>query len=80
MKYIHLIPETPKGNIYLTSDDHINSGEWVLSVNGVYKGMITQVIGEPDGSVWKKIIMTTNESLIKDGIEAISKEFLNKDK
>ena len=80
MKYIHLIPDTPKGKLYLTSDDQINPGDWALSVNGVYKGMITQIIGEPDSSVWKKIIMTTNESLIKDGIEAISNEFFNKDK
>lgn len=61
-------------NIYITSDEEIKEGDWVLftSTNEVIK----VPLGGFKGKVCKKIILTTDQDLIKDGIQTIDDEFL----
>jgi translation initiation factor 2 beta subunit (eIF-2beta)/eIF-5 len=64
-------------NIYITNDEEIKEGDWVLSLTDdesyleVYKYDGTTYLGED-----KKIILTTDQDLIKDGIQPIDDEFL----
>jgi len=59
-------------NIYITSDENIKDGEYGLSkldeVIKFHRGL--------DYRYYKKIILTTDQDLIKDGIQAIDDEFL----
>ena len=64
-------------NIYITSEKDIKEGDGkypVLSCKGtVYKDCPELWKGSGD---WKKIILTTDQDLIKDGVQAIDDEFL----
>ena len=64
-------------NIYITSDEEIKEGEeyWFLTKDSmVLKSKNTNEKGySPKG---KKIILTTDQDLIKDGIQTINDEFL----
>ncbi len=68
MKNIHKI----NNNIYITSDEEIKDGDWCLSkLNEVVR------FGKNfTSSLYKKIILTTDQDLIKDGVQAIDDEFL----
>jgi hypothetical protein len=59
-------------NIYITSDEEIKEGDWCLSkLNEVVR------FGKNfTSSLYKKIILTTDQDLIKDGVQAIDDEFL----
>lgn len=74
-------------NIYITSDEEIKVGDWFLpqghinphklkeynKINGdleSYNGLCYDI------SKCKKIILTTDQDLIKDGVQAIDDEFL----
>jgi len=80
MKNIHLLPNDSGTNhhIYITSDKEIKEGDWYLTFTN------KKVIGKPrkcEDTNWsfthcKKIILTTDPELIKDGIQAIDDEFL----
>ena len=61
-------------NIYITSDEEIKKGDYGLVVNEIlsYNKMI-ELWGVTQG--WK-IILTTDQDLIKDGVQAIYDEFL----
>jgi hypothetical protein len=60
-------------NIYITSDEEVKEGDWYCSPNGIIsKHNGTEIL--PDN--WKKIILTTDQDLIKDGVQAIDDEFL----
>ena len=88
MKNIHLIPTTPndetaKGvwiektrdwcNIYITSDEYIKDGDWCInSVNELLKVSNLKSYKYH----FKKIILTTDQDLIKDDVQAIDDEFL----
>jgi hypothetical protein len=76
-------------NIYITNDEEIKKGDWCLH-NGIlkrvlhirYSGAII-VFNVGNGSIYghkfknaKKIILTTDKDLIKDGVQAIDDEFL----
>jgi len=68
--------KTTKQNIYITSDEEIKEGDWVT--NGLTI-MIANLDGQPtmdDYHPWKKIILTTDQDLIKDGVQEIDDEFL----
>ena len=71
MKNIHKINQ----NIYITSDVEIKEGDWFLNTK-------SKAIGQHNGSKIllfkddKKIILTTDADLIKDGVQAIDDEFL----
>jgi len=60
-------------NIYITSDEEIKEGDWRydIELNRIEKGKETGTFKN-----WKKIILTTDQDLIKDGVQAIDDEFL----
>ena len=69
-------------NIYITSDEEIKEGDWKYNEK---LNCITQHLREGKGlskglkiaASWcKKIILTTDQDLIKDGVQAIDDEFL----
>jgi hypothetical protein len=61
-------------NIYITNDEEIKEEDWVFGMDGIfqYKGKVNL----PDVELPKKIILTTDETLIADGVQAIDDEFL----
>ena len=62
-----------KYNIYITSDEEIKEGDWFLKQGKpiIKSGHIKHyAISEP------KIILTTDQDLIKNGVQAIDDEFL----
>jgi hypothetical protein len=67
-------------NIYITSDEEIKEGDWVVltTINKLIKveyNLQKQVL-EAYNKNHKKIILTTDQDLIKDGVQAIDDEFL----
>jgi len=59
-------------HIYITSDEEIKEGDWVLT-------KLNEVIlfgRSYNEKLYKKIILTTDPDLIKDGVQAIDDEFL----
>ena len=62
-------------NIYITSDEEIKKGDWCY--HPLLKGgsVIQSKFNNPN-STMKKIILTTDQDLIKDGVQAIDEEFL----
>ena len=59
-------------NIYITSDEEIKQGDWCI-----YKtGEIIHYLVKLNTDNLKKIILTTDQDLIKDGVQAIDDEFL----
>jgi hypothetical protein len=72
-------------NIYITSDEEIKEGDWIVYCNSVYKVLKVNINKRPvvkmsDGefelSYFKKIILTTDQDLIKDGVQKINDELL----
>ena len=79
-------------NIYITNDEEIKEGNWCFEVhNGDSKANSPKFIDEKGNTWWlrkanandiagcpttKKIILTTDQDLIKDGVQAIDNEFL----
>jgi len=72
-------------NIHITSDEEIKEGDWFIAKNKVL--LCTQVTstiiasntsngGAFSYSQSKKIILTTDQDLIKDGVQSIDDEFL----
>jgi hypothetical protein len=61
-------------NIYITSDEEIKVGDYIIELDGNEVFRSKGVMGKND---WcKKIILTTDQDLINDGIQAIDDEFL----
>jgi hypothetical protein len=78
---------TQNQNIYITSDEEINEGDWFVhsshGITNIYKAKSVvpeSIITTCDNGCWvqycKKIILTTDQDLIKDGVQAIDDEFL----
>jgi hypothetical protein len=67
-------------NIYITSDEEIKEGDWYLiEFNGLKITQCTsteELISIEGRNDCKKIILTTDQALIKDGVQAIDDEFL----
>jgi len=79
-------------NIYITSDEEIKEGDWyalfMLDKKTKYKttkfdcivkadlDKTNEYLVEPYSQYCKKIILTTDQDLIKDGVQAIDDEFL----
>ena len=80
MKNIHRI----NGNIYITSDEEIKEGDWTLMFDDLGNLFLCdkpqQYLGIEKGhhlnKGLKKIILTTDQDLIKDGVQSIEDEFL----
>ena len=78
-----LYPDAEGYDVYITSDEEIKEGDYVL----YYEDKISQVLGInidelklDRGGVWrsscKKIIFTTDQDLLKNGVQKISNDFL----
>jgi hypothetical protein len=72
-----------KYNIYITSDEEIKIGNWVLNIeeNTIFKPSTYEIyhIKNSEAKYYeycKKIILTTDQDLIKDGVQAIDDDFL----
>jgi hypothetical protein len=60
-------------NMYITSDEEVKEGDWYCSPYGIIsKHNGTEML--PD--YWRKIILTTDQDLIKDGVQSIDDDFL----
>jgi hypothetical protein len=62
-----------KYQIYITSDEEIKEGDWCLNT---LKNIIYKKDNLPMDIVWKKIILTTDQDLIADGVQSIDDNFL----
>ena len=69
-------------HIYITSDEEIKEGDWFFNGEHILQcSDVTDIIIDTEGQ-WstiedcKKIILTTDQDLIKDGVQAIDDEFL----
>ena len=74
-------------HIYITSDEEIKEGDWVICLENIFKNEIFKVDSDvPNKSCnvtlefakkyLTKIILTTDQDLIKDGVQEITEEFL----
>ena len=62
-------------NIYITNDEEIKEGDWTIYLGNLVK--VASLEGKTFAKEYcKKIILTTDEQLIKDDIQAIDDEFL----
>ena len=63
-------------HIYITSDEEIKEGDWIIENNNL--GKCTNELWAKRGAsiLTKKIILTTDQDLIADGVQAIDDEFL----
>ena len=64
---------TQNQHIYITNDEEIKVGDFFYSVRGVIEKAI---INYPKGEHFGKLILTTDQNLIKYGVQAIDDEFL----
>ena len=66
----------PNRHIYITSDEEIKEGDWLLIIDD-FETYIHKHKGDNLPTTYhKKIILTTDQDLIKDGVQAIDDEFL----
>jgi hypothetical protein len=67
-------------HIYITSDEEIKEGDWIfdLDVKKVLKADNLKVTTSKKYQCWyyKKIMLTTDQDLINNGVQAINNEFL----
>jgi hypothetical protein len=69
-------------HIYITSDEEIKEGDWVFDGDNPYKWTkddVEDCLYNPGAKNYKgckKIIMTTDQDLIKEGVQAIDDDFL----
>jgi hypothetical protein len=64
-------------HIYITSDEEIKEEDWVTNFWDILKPSYLPEYGlEYANKYWEKIILTTDQDLIKDGVQAIDNEFL----
>jgi hypothetical protein len=69
-----------KFHIYITSNEEIKEGDWFLPLSGVGWKLSIPVKADANGGYHnehcKKIILTTDQDLIDDGVQVIDDEFL----
>jgi hypothetical protein len=88
MKNIHILPinldsvfQQSNGyiinqNVYITSNEEIKEGGWLLIIDD-FETYVHKHKGDNLPTTYhKKIILTTDQDLIKDGVQAIDDEFL----
>jgi len=63
-------------NIYITSDEKIKEGDWChdIFLQAIFQA--NSFMGTKTKNTAKKIILTTDQDLIKDGVQAIDDDFL----
>jgi len=72
-KTINVLPQ----HVYITSNEEIKEGDWFLEddiENLIFQRRNSKVYSLPDSA--KKIILTTDQDLINDNVQAIDNEFL----
>ena len=76
VNFIYEINDENKKHIYITSDEEITRNDYWLNVdnNTISNGEMFELAN--DAPSCKKIILTTDQDLIKDGVQAIDDEFL----
>jgi hypothetical protein len=62
-------------NIFITSDEEIKEGDWI-GYSNLKKWVPVKYLGGDLIGSEKKIILTTDRDLIKDGVQGIDDEFL----
>ncbi len=72
----NLIGSNSAVHIYITNNEEIKEGDWAIAVEGIWKNKVVKITSEPITDVWKKIILTTDQQLIKDGVQDIYDDFL----
>ena len=70
------IPRGENVNILITNDEEIKEGDFYLYCNQVTKRFRKNPRAEYPYPNYQKIILTTDQDLIKDGVQAIDDEFL----
>ena len=68
------ILDSENQHLYITNSEEIKQGDWIF--NEEREPSVLQCIGKGSLRGWNKIILTTDQSLIQYGIEAIDDEFL----
>jgi len=63
-------------HLYITSDEEIKEGDWYIYLGQINKRTRKNPKAEYPFPNYQKIILTTDQDLIKDGIQAIDDEFL----
>lgn len=68
-------------HIYVISYEEIKEGDWVVKISSLYKGggnvqKYSFIDSQFEDITFKKIILTTDQDLIVDGVQAIDDEFL----
>jgi hypothetical protein len=63
-------------NIYITSDEEIKEGDWCLDIFLQAIFQANSFMGIKTKNTARKIILTTDQDLIKDGVQDINDEFL----
>jgi hypothetical protein len=68
-------------HIYITDASEIKEGDWVIKISSLYKGggiiqKYSFIDTQFEDIIFKKIILSTDQDLIKDGVQAINDEFL----
>jgi len=68
-------------NIYITNDEEIKEGDWVIKISSLYKGggiaqKYSFIDAQFEDIIFKKIILTTDQDLINDDVQSIDDEFL----
>lgn len=68
-------------NIYITDNSEIKKGDWVIKISSLYKGggsiqKYSFIDRQFEDITFKKIILTTDQDLIKDGVQPIDDDFL----
>jgi hypothetical protein len=66
----------PNRHIYITSDEEIKEGDWVLNSWNEIHQITKNDKSKSYKKTCKKIILTTDQDLIKDGVQSIDDEFL----
>jgi hypothetical protein len=64
-------------HIYITSDEEIKEGDWVIeTLNNNLLSQFNEISLNQKSMGCKKVIMTTDKELIKDGVQAIDDNFI----
>jgi hypothetical protein len=61
-------------NIYITSDEELKEDDWFYDT--IYESVFQWKSNKPKGGFQSKIILTTDQDLIADGVQASDDEFL----
>lgn len=62
--------------LYITSGKKAEKGDYAVATEGIWINSVTKITGQPVADVWKKIILTNDQKLIKGGVQAIDDDFI----